>query len=147
MADRPASPLSQSWLDTQACLCPAGLLIYAGSVHDQRLDSKPLAKHSRFFGYKDFLKGLGALPGTDIFCLCPTCSLSVSDFYIFPKYFPSVLGGRPVPPPGMAGSLGSILADPLHRLACGVSSHHRLSFPGVLGAEGPRVEWGFLFCF
>lgn len=104
MADRLASPLSQSWLDMQACLCPAGFLIYAGSLHDQRLDSKLLAKHSRFFGYKGFLKGLGALPGPDIFRLCPTCSPSVSDFYIFPKYFPASWG-RPVSP-GLAGSLG-----------------------------------------
>lgn len=57
MANRPASPLSQSWLDTQASLCPAGFLIYAGSLHDQCLGPEPLAKHSRFFGYKDFSKG------------------------------------------------------------------------------------------
>ena len=67
-----SSSLSHSGLDTQACLCPVGCLSYAGTRHEQCLGSKPLAKHSRFFGHKHFLKGPGTLPGPGSFCLCPT---------------------------------------------------------------------------
>lgn len=71
MAGWPQLASAQRWLVTQACLCPAGFLIYAGILHEQCLDSEPLAKYSRFFRPKDFLRGPGSLPGFDSFCVCP----------------------------------------------------------------------------
>lgn len=53
---------------------------------------------------------------------------------------------RPVSP-SLASSSGSFWQTRLTLLAYGVSSHHCLSFPGVLDAEGLMVEWDFLFCF
>lgn len=82
-------PLSLSWLDPQACLCPAGFLICTRSLHEQHLDSEPLAKHSRFFGYRDFVKGPGAFPGL---FMAHADSYSCWNFTYSRKYFPSILG-------------------------------------------------------
>lgn len=96
-------PLSLSWLDPQACLRPAGFLICTRSLHEQHLDSEPLAKHSRFFGYRDFVKGPGAFPGL---FMAHADSYSCWNFTYSQKYFPSILGGGLCVCPRLAHSLG-----------------------------------------
>lgn len=136
-----------------ACLCPrAGgthrpvsalrVSLYTGSLHERRLDSEPLAKHSRFFGHKDFLKGPGALPGL----FMPHSDSCLYLFFIYsPRHFAGILGRLSLP------------AWPAHWESSGRPTQHCWHMdcpptavrpsPGSWMLKWPRVEWGFLFCF
>lgn len=59
--------------------------------------------------------------------------------------FPSILGEACHSESGP--SLGLFWQICLAKLAYGVSSYHRLSFPSALHAEGLRVEWGLFVLF
>ena len=86
---------------------PCRVSLYAGSLHEQRLDSEPLAKHSRFFGHKDFLKGPGILPGR----FMPHTDGCLYLIVIYSqRYFPSILGEACLSQPGWL--TGNLLADP-----------------------------------
>lgn len=101
--------LSQGWLHSRACLCPAGFLIYAVSLHEQHLDSEPSARLSRFFGHQDFLKGPGALPGL----FMPHADSFLYWVFIYSqKCFPSILGEACLSQPGQL--IGNLLADQPH---------------------------------